>query len=137
MFKTIMAMVVGSLALVPGLFAQQEAQSQDRLLGRGRGGAPFAWNDKDKNGICDLTGRPIGQNRPVGRARGMGAAGATRPMAWGDKDGICDFTGRPIGQGRGSRAFSRGRMGGGNWGRGMGRPSASAPQTGEPAAPTK
>jgi hypothetical protein len=132
--KTIMTVVIGTLALAPWLFAQQQAQPKDQVLGRGRGGAPFAWNDKDKDGICDITGRPVGQNRPIGWFRGAGAAGAARPMAWGDrdKDGICDFTGRPVGQGRG-RAGGRGRMGARNWGRGMGRTFTATPQVAQPA----
>ncbi|MCZ2073616.1 MAG: hypothetical protein LC130_01265 [Bryobacterales bacterium] len=93
--------------------AQQSVQSvppaqplsQQQLYGRGRGGQPWAWNDRDKDGICDLTGRPVGQGRAIG---GRG---------WGDRDGdrVCDFTGRPAGWRRGTAALSSG------WGRGAGR----------------
>jgi hypothetical protein len=71
-------------------------------MGRGRGGAPFAWNDKDKDGVCDVTGKPAGQGRAHGWARGRGGARGGSPNAWGDKnkDGICDYTGRPVGRGR-------------------------------------
>jgi len=117
---------------------------------QGRGGKPLAWNDKDKDGICDITNKPVGQNPGQGRQfatgqpMGQGRGGA--PFAWGDKDkdGICDYTGRPVGQfaGRGRAAVNggwagrgrgRGRMmmlnnqavGRGGWGRrggrGMGR----------------
>lgn len=81
---------------------QQQAQPQ--VYGRGRGGLPWAWNDRDKDGICDLTGRPVGQRRAIGGG------------GWGDRngDGICDYTGRSIGWGRGDAAWGRG------WGRGRG-----------------
>jgi hypothetical protein len=82
-----------------------QPQAQPQVYGRGRGGQPWAWNDRDKDGICDLTGRPVGQGRAVGGG------------GWGDRDGdgICDFTGRPVGWGRGAAAW------GGGWGRGGGR----------------
>ncbi|MCC7175755.1 MAG: hypothetical protein IT159_11210 [Bryobacterales bacterium] len=99
--------------------AQTPPGSGTAVMGRGRGGAPYAWNDKDKDGICDLTGRPVGQGRwaaTAGAAAGRGRGGA--PYAWGDKDkdGICDITGRPVGQGRGA-----GMGWGGGRGRGFGR----------------
>jgi hypothetical protein len=122
------------LLMTAAAFAQdqpqaQQGQDQPQLLGRGRGGAPFAWNDRDKDGICDITGQPVGQ-RPIGfgggRGRGWWAAtgqgtaqGAVygrgrggAPFAWNDRnrDGICDLTGRPVGYGGG-----RGRAGGYAW----------------------
>ncbi|MCL6545054.1 MAG: hypothetical protein K6T61_07485 [Bryobacteraceae bacterium] len=116
--------------------AAQTADPNQPLLGRGRGGAPYAWNDKDKDGICDITGRPVGQGwRAVWRAQkpedaatpllGRGRGGA--PYAWNDKDkdGICDITGRPVGQG-----FGGGR------GRGRGWRAANAAQSGA-TAPTQ
>ncbi len=42
--------------------------------GQGRGGAPHAWGDKDKDGKCDITGQPVGQGRGgrmMGRRQGM------------------------------------------------------------------
>lgn len=30
---------------------------------QGQGGAPRAFGDKDKDGICDVTGKPVGQRR--------------------------------------------------------------------------
>ena len=59
------------LAAAAGL-AAQTADPNQPLLGRGRGGAPYAWNDKDKDGICDITGRPVGQGFGGGRGRGRG-----------------------------------------------------------------
>jgi hypothetical protein len=74
-------MIVG--ALVAGMAsiasAQSNQQSQPPAQGRGRGGAPFAWNDKDKDGICDITGKPVGQCRGAGRAlAGRGRGGGPR-----------------------------------------------------------
>ena len=51
-----------------GNTAAQPATTNWQMMGQGRGGAPFAWNDKDKDGICDVTGQPIGQ--VIGRGRG-------------------------------------------------------------------
>lgn len=91
-----------------------QTQNQNPAMGRGRGGAPFAWNDRNGDGICDLTGQAVGQ-RPIGYGRGrgwrmmanptgtaprgQGRGGA--PFAWNDRnrDGICDLTGMAIGRG--------------------------------------
>jgi hypothetical protein len=72
-----------TLALIVflGLAGASLAAGQQQM-GRGRGGAPFAWNDKDKDGICDVTGKPVGQGRPIGWARGRGPARAGRANAW-------------------------------------------------------
>ncbi len=59
------------LCSAASLMAQQTATTQPQVMGRGRGGAPYAWNDKNKDGICDITGQPVGQ----GPARGMGRLG--------------------------------------------------------------
>lgn len=98
-------LVAGTMAL----YAQQ-----------GRGGEPQAFGDKDKDGICDVTGKPVGQGRM--------AAGQSQPRAFGDKDkdGICDVTGKPVGQGRmaAKRAGKMGNRGAGccrRNGRGQGR----------------
>ncbi len=37
-------------------------------------GARHAWGDKNKDGICDVTGKPVGQ----GRAQAQGQAGGQR-----------------------------------------------------------
>lgn len=81
-------LVLGSAAFLMG---QQTASPQSQVMGRGRGGAPYAWNDKDKDGICDVTGKAIGQGQGAGFARG------------------------------GCRGRGRGRASGAGWGRGMGR----------------
>jgi hypothetical protein len=109
-YRTIIGvgLLLGLAAFAP---AQTQTDSKPQL-GRGRGGAPYAWNDKDRDGICDITGRPVGTGwRAAWRAqdagddgaalRGRGRGGA--PYAWNDKDrdGICDITGRPVGAGYG------------------------------------
>jgi len=100
---------IGALILLAGAAITLAAQNADtantQVMGRGRGGAPYAWNDKNKDGICDLTGRPVGQGRGAAMAgQGMGRGRGGAPYAWNDKnkDGICDITGQPVGQGRGA-----------------------------------
>jgi hypothetical protein len=73
-------LVLGSAAF---LMAQQAATSQPQVMGRGRGGAPYAWNDKDKDGICDVTGKPVGQGRSAGFGRGCGGRGRGAYAGWG------------------------------------------------------
>jgi hypothetical protein len=78
------ALLILTMATLLGLAAAfgQAADNSDRTMGRGRGGAPFAWNDKNKDGICDITGRPVGEGPGCGgvaRGRGRGrAAGPAR-----------------------------------------------------------
>lgn len=84
--------ITGLLGTALAVFAQAPPAA-DAPAGRGRGGAPLAWGDKDKDGICDITGRPVGQGRATGAMR----AGR------GGRCGAC---------GRGA-AMARGRMGAG------------------------
>jgi len=79
------------VALAPAAFGQSASSGANpsQVMGRGRGGAPYAWNDKNKDGICDLTGKPVGQGRMgagrgFGRGRGRGPCGAgmARGMGW-------------------------------------------------------
>lgn len=69
------------LLLGSGLFllGQNANPPCGQQMGRGRGGAPFAWNDKNKDGICDITGRSVGQGRGMGAMRG----GRGRSAAFG------------------------------------------------------
>ncbi|MBE0659395.1 MAG: hypothetical protein IH602_17005 [Bryobacteraceae bacterium] len=62
-----LGLVLGCGSLLLGQDAQSGAADN---RGRGRGGAPFAWNDKDKDGVCDITGQPAGQGRGQGMMRG-------------------------------------------------------------------
>lgn len=73
------ALVFGSMAL---LMAQNAPPSSNQGMGRGRGGAPYAWNDKNKDGICDLTGAPVGQGRGTGAMR-CGRRGRGVNTGWG------------------------------------------------------
>jgi hypothetical protein len=100
--KNLMIPVFGLALGCAGLaLGQQAASTEGQPLGRGRGGAPHAWNDKNKDGICDVTNQPVGQrqgqNAMGARGRGRGQAGM-----WG-----------------GGRAFAGGMNRGP--GRGMGR----------------
>lgn len=132
------AFLIATVVLAPAalIFAQAQTgrqsnvEGQSTVLGRGRGGAPFAWNDKDKDGICDVTGRPVSEGRPVGFGRGRGRGGAN---AFGDRnrDGVCDFTGRPVGRGRNASA---GGWGGRGWGRRAWSAAAAVPV--QPQNPT-
>lgn len=83
----------------PAPAVPQQGQGQTQVMGRGRGGAPLAWNDRNKDGICDVTGQPVGQGRAAGFGRGRG--------------------------GRCRAGFAAGRAGRGAWGRGV----APAPVT--------
>jgi hypothetical protein len=58
--KTIFSLLTAGI-LATGLvaFGQNTPQPQ----GRGRGGAPYAWCDQNRDGICDRTGKPVGQGR--------------------------------------------------------------------------
>ena len=78
---------VGMMAL-----GQTRSPATPQVLGRGRGGAPYAWNDKNKDGICDITGKPVGQGRGAALAR----------------SGCRDRSGRGPGWGRGGRGRGRG-----------------------------
>lgn len=65
------------------MIAQNTPASNKQVMGRGRGGAPYAWNDKNKDGICDITGGPVGQQgrgscARRGQGRGRGAGGGWR-----------------------------------------------------------
>lgn len=63
-------MFAGLLGISIAGFGQTADSGSAQGVGRGRGGAPYAWNDKDKDGICDLTGKPVGQGRGARFAKG-------------------------------------------------------------------
>ena len=76
--KNILLTTLGGL-LVAGVMAFGQAQNPATpQMGRGRGGAPYAWNDKNKDGICDITGKPVGQGRGAAFGRGGCRCGAGR-----------------------------------------------------------
>jgi len=83
MKKTLMiafSLALGAAGLAVG---QQAVQDGGKLMGRGRGGAPYAWNDKNKDGICDVTGKAVGQRQGrsarLMRGRGRAFAGGAGP----------------------------------------------------------
>ena len=88
MKSALLALAGGALA-ASLMFAQAPSQPAAPAQGQGRGGAPFAWGDKNKDGICDFTGRPVGQGRAAraagpGQGRGqMGMRGGRRGGRWG------------------------------------------------------
>lgn len=52
-------------------------------VGQGRGGAPLAWNDRNGDGICDVTGQAIGRGFAAGAGAGAGRGrGAGRGAGW-------------------------------------------------------
>lgn len=77
-FLLVVSVLVSSVAAVAAV--QNAPATDSRAMRRGSGGTPYAWNDKDKDGKCDLTGAPVGQGRGAGamrcgrRGRGMRAA---------------------------------------------------------------
>ena len=132
---------LATIVLLTGLLAaQNQPQTQTpppsdqkdnvQVYGRGRGGIPFAWNDTNKDGICDLTGEAVmpagsaGQVGPIGLGRGVATG---RGVGWGRGGGW----GRGAGWGRG-RGFAAGRGRGRFWG---GPVNTQAPAQVTPAQP--
>lgn len=72
MKKRWLAVGTGLLAMSLGGFAQNAG-----------GPGPHAWGDKDKDGKCDITGQPVGQNRGQGRGRMMNCGRRGRGNGWG------------------------------------------------------
>lgn len=77
--KNLILIATGVLAGALILSAQQ-----------GQGGPPLALNDADKDGVCDITGQPVGQRMGMGRMaaqdrRGGQGRGGARNQAgtWG------------------------------------------------------
>jgi hypothetical protein len=76
-----LVVALAGLSLAGGAFAQSSSGGAAPVQGRGRGGAPYAWGDKNKDGICDITGKPVGQGRAGMMAQpGRGGAGKGRRM---------------------------------------------------------
>ena len=112
----------GALGLAPLMMGQAPKAQEQGQMGRGRGGAPMAWNDKDKDGKCDRTGKPVGECQAQGQGCGRGGMRAGR-MGRG-RGGMMAMN---QGMGQGMRPGMRGM------GRGMGR-GFVAPQTNPAAA---
>jgi hypothetical protein len=73
------ALALGGTALLTG---QNTSTPNNPVMGRGRGGAPYAWNDRNKDGICDVTGQPVGQGRGMCAMR-CGRRGRAVNGGWG------------------------------------------------------
>jgi Spy/CpxP family protein refolding chaperone len=72
--KKITTLLFGA-ALAFGITAFGQNAAPQQQQGQGRGGAPYAWGDKDKDGKCDITGQPVGQGRGRMAARGKRGRG--------------------------------------------------------------
>jgi hypothetical protein len=84
--------VLATGVLVAGLtaFGQNANQSSPQTQGRGRGGAPYAWGDRNGDGICDFTGNSVGQGR-----------GPMMSPGWRGQQGRGGGRGMGLGMGRG------------------------------------
>ncbi|MFB3825161.1 MAG: hypothetical protein ACE15B_00280 [Bryobacteraceae bacterium] len=70
MKTTLLTLAAGMLVFTLTAFGQN-AQPQTNA----RPNAPHAWGDKNKDGICDVTGKPVGQGRAQAGAGRMGRMG--------------------------------------------------------------
>jgi hypothetical protein len=86
MKSTLSVLAIGIFAAGLAAFGQSSGQATPQAQGRGRGGAPYAWGDKDKDGICDVTGKPVGQGR--GQMAARGRRGMGRGMGRGMTSGM-------------------------------------------------
>jgi hypothetical protein len=75
MRKLLFWAAAGMLGAALAAPAQTADKDSNPTMGRGRGGAPYAWCDKDKDGICDVTGKPVGQGRDAAVRQGRGGRG--------------------------------------------------------------
>lgn len=103
MKKLISLLAVGIVALA--LYAQNGTPNPNP--GQGRGGTPQGYCDKDGDGLCDVTGLPIGQCREAGctgcdgqcpRGSGPGQGqrrgqGPGQGQGQGPNGGVCPRTG--------------------------------------------
>jgi hypothetical protein len=64
MNRLINLLAVGILSATLALFAQNGTPNPQP--GQGRSGAPHAYCDKDGDGLCDYTGKPVGECRESG-----------------------------------------------------------------------
>lgn len=78
MKSTVNILAAGILAAGLTAFGQATNQTPPQVQSQGRGGALHAWGDKNKDGICDVTGKAVGQGRRAmagrGRMAGKGMA---------------------------------------------------------------
>ena len=92
MKPTLLSLLAIGVAVV-GLtaFAQDTSQPNPQV-------APNAWCDRNGDGICDVTGMPVGQGRGQMMARGTGA-GMGRGMGAGMGRGMGRGMGAGVGRG--------------------------------------
>ena len=94
-------LAIGVVTVGLTAYAQNTSQPNPQVQGPGRGGAPYAWCDRNGDGICDVTGMPVGQGRGQ-----MMSPGMRGQQGWGMGRGV----GRGMigGMGRGMRGVGRG-----------------------------
>ena len=90
-------LAIGVVAVGLTAYAQNASQPAPQVQGPGRGGAPYAWCDRNGDGICDVTGMPVGQGRGQ-----MMSPGMRGQQGWGMGRGMGG------GMGRGMRGVGRG-----------------------------
>lgn len=94
---SVLGLALGTAGFAIG---QSAAPGEGTTMGRGKGGAPYAWNDKNKDGICDVTNQPAGRRAMGMRGKGRGRAGmqgAGRGMAGNMSGGQGRGMGRRMG----------------------------------------
>ena len=87
-------LAIGVVTVGLTAFAQTTSQPSPQVQGPGRGGAPYAWCDRNGDGICDVTGRPVGQGRGQMMSRGMRGqqgGGMGRGMGRGMRGMSCPY----------------------------------------------
>ena len=110
MKKVMSLLAAGIVAAALALYAQN---GPNPTPGQGRGGTPQAYCDKDGDGLCDITGLPIGECReancpgcdgqcPRGSGQGQGRGqGRGQGQGPGRNGGVCPRTGAaPQGAGK-------------------------------------
>ena len=98
MKPTLLSLLAIGVVLV-GLtaFAQNTSQPNPQV-------APHAWCDRNGDGICDVTGMPVGQGRGQMMSPGMGQ-GKGRGMGRGMGQGMGAGMGRGMGSGMGRGVY--------------------------------
>ncbi len=94
MKPTLLSLLAIGVAAV-GLTAYAQNAGQPAPQVQSQGGAPHAWCDRNGDGICDVTGMPVGQGRGQMMSRGQQGRGMGRGMVGGMRRGM----GRGMGRG--------------------------------------
>ncbi len=72
MKSMLLTIATGLLAFAFTASGQNTPAQTAQPQGKARGGAPHAYGDKNKDGMCDVTGKPVGQGRAQTGGRRMG-----------------------------------------------------------------